>query len=78
MEGAAANRLFNLGANNYNMSMANQSDLGSLLGGIMPFLNRTQGNNALENTSSLPTKRKTAKGMVSVLTPNQAGSPQFA
>jgi hypothetical protein len=78
MEGAAANRLFNLGANNYNMSMANQSDLGSLLGGIMPFLNRSQGNNALENTSSLPTKRKTAKGMVSVLTPNQAGSPQFA
>jgi hypothetical protein len=47
MEGAAANRLFNLGANNYNMSMANQSDLGSLLGGIMPFLNRSQGTQPL-------------------------------
>lgn len=43
MEGAAANRLFNLGANNYNMAQANQSDLSSFIGTLMPFLNQSQG-----------------------------------
>lgn len=53
MEGAAANRLFNLGANNYNMAQANQSDLGSFIGTLMPFLNQTQNRGGSGSMSSI-------------------------
>lgn len=77
MEGAAANRLFNLGANNYNMAQANQSDLGSFIGTLMPFLNRTQGQGGvgtppLSDASMMGAGYNKRKPSLALMTPNQS------